>query len=92
MARQKPFLTLATRQKRLRFAEIYLHWTPDDWSRIVWTDERSFNIGGAHGTIWVTRKPGEEYLEDCLVPKFKKLGSLMVWGAIFWTKANGCMG
>ena len=49
---------------------------------MLWTDKSSFNIGGSRGTIWVTRRPDEEYLEDCLVPKFKKLGSLMVWGAI----------
>lgn len=35
------------------------------------------------GTVWVTRRPGEEYLEDCLVPKFPRLTTVMVWGAIY---------
>ncbi|KAG0128289.1 hypothetical protein HOY82DRAFT_489388, partial [Tuber indicum] len=30
----------------------------------------------------VTRKPGEEYDEYCLVLKFKKLTTVIVWGAI----------
>ena len=32
--------------------------------------------------MWVTRRPGEEYAEDCLIPKFRKLSLMMVWGAI----------
>ena len=49
------------------------------------------------GTVWVTRRPGEEYLEDCLVPKFPRLTTVMVWGAIYrdlkgplviWNTAN----
>ena len=26
---------------------------------------------------------GEEYLEDCLLPKFRKLETIMVWGCIY---------
>ena len=32
----------------------------------------------------VTRRLGEEYLEDCLVPRFARRTSIMVWGAIYW--------
>lgn len=43
------------------------------------------------------RMPGEEYLENCLISKFWKLGAIMVWTAIygnircprvFWDKGN----
>jgi len=49
---------------------------------VIWTDKSAFNVGGAHGRVWVTCRPGEEYGEDCLVPKFCKLSLVMVWGAI----------
>ena len=45
---------------------------------MIWTDEVTLNVGGAHGCIWVTRWSSEEYSEDCLVFKFKKLSLLMV--------------
>lgn len=54
-------------------------------------------MGGlsSSGQVWVTRQAGEEDIEDCLVPKFKKLETLMVWACfkgrhkgplIFWNK------
>jgi len=82
IARQKPFLTPAQKTKRFNWALEHAHWEVEEWRRVIWTDEAAFNVGGAHGCIWVTWWPGEEYAEDCLVPKFKKLSLLMVWGAI----------
>ena len=73
VACQKPFLSAINKEKHLQFAVNYLNWTVQDWARVLWTDESPFNIVGAHGTIWVTRKPGEEYIEECLVPKFRKV-------------------
>ena len=35
--------------------------------KVIWTDEASFNIGGARGRIWITRNTEEEYDEACLV-------------------------
>lgn len=64
---------------------------------MIWSDESAFNVGGlsSSGQVWVTRQAGEEDLEDCLVPKFKKLETILVWGCfkgwqkgplIFWDK------
>ena len=33
--------------------------------------------------MWVTRRPGEEYLEECLVPRFAKQTTVMIWGSIY---------
>ena len=49
-----------------------------DWSKVIWSDECAFNIGGAPGRVWVTRRVDEEFEESCLVPKFKKLESIKV--------------
>jgi len=57
-------------------------WTQADWHKVIWSDEAAFNMGGlsSSGKVWVTRQAGEEDLEDCLVPKFPKLKTIMVWG------------
>ena len=46
---------------------------------MIWSDECGFNVGGlsSSGRTWVTRMAGEEDLEDCLVPKFPKLKTIM---------------
>lgn len=46
VARQKPFLSAINKEKRFQFAVNYLNWTVQDWARVLWTDESSFNIGG----------------------------------------------
>ena len=37
-------------------------------------------MGGASGRVRVTRQVGKEFDESCLLPKFKKYESIMVWG------------
>ena len=51
-------------QKRVEWCQAHLHWTYDDWSHVIWTDESSFSTAGYHHRPWVIRKAGEEYLED----------------------------
>jgi len=53
-----------------------------DWRKVVFTDECSISAGGSHGNVWVTRKPGEEFLENCIAPKFSDYTAVMIWGAI----------
>lgn len=97
IARVKPFLTVKNKIARLAFAHLYRDWTQADWQKVVWTDECAFNVGGFSGNTWVTRLANEEYLEDCLLPKFRKLETIMVWGCIYnnekgplviWDKQN----
>ena len=41
-AAKKPLLTQAMRDKRWNFARAHLHWTPDDWRKVMFTDESTF--------------------------------------------------
>lgn len=97
IARVKPYLSISAKIKRFNWANELSDWSVADFRKVIWTDECAFNIGGFAGNTWVTRLPGEEYLEDCLVPKFRKLETIMVWGCIygnikgplvFWDKKN----
>jgi hypothetical protein len=50
---------------------------------VIWTDEVTFEVGKDSRNIWVTRRPGEEYLEKNLKPSFKSgRVSISAWDAI----------
>jgi hypothetical protein len=83
IARQKPYLTIAHKVKRLAFAKEHRHWTENDWKNVIWTDESSLELGKMSRQIRVWRKPHEVYASQCLAPTFKSgRSSVMVWGAI----------
>ena len=44
-ARKKLHLSQANNKKQLEFAKKKQHenWTPDDWGKIVWSDESNFD-------------------------------------------------
>jgi len=80
---KKPFLSKAHQRRRLEFALEHQHWTLDDWSRVVWSDESKINRMGSDGRAWVWKKPGSA-LKDQYVSGTVKFGggSLMVWGCM----------
>jgi transposase len=80
---KKPFLSRAHRRRRLEFALEHQHWTLEDWSRVVWSDETKINRMGSDGRAWVWKKPGSA-LKDQHISGTVKFGggSLMVWGCM----------
>ena len=66
------------------FAMAHIHWTVDDWKRVVYTDETKVNRLGSDGRKWVWKMPGEG-LSDRLVEGTVKFagGNLMFWGPMF---------
>ncbi|KAF0729887.1 hypothetical protein Ae201684P_014424 [Aphanomyces euteiches] len=81
--RKKPFISKVNRAKRLAYAKKYQHFTVDDWKRVLFTDESPSNLYGSNGRIFVWRKPGEEFVDQCLVPTYKSgRQTVMVWGSI----------
>lgn len=81
VAPKKPFLNDTHMNHRLAFAKKYRNWTVDDWKRVIWTDESSFELGKNSRRIRVWRKTHERYSAQCLAPTFKSgRTSVMVWG------------
>jgi len=78
VARKKPLLHQRQKGLRLAFALQHQHWTREDWRRVIWTDECYVWLSGTRGRTWVTWRPGEEYKEDCIAPKFAKKDSIMI--------------
>jgi transposase len=83
IAAKKPYLTQKHKLARLQWARDHQGWGKEDWFRIIWTDEASVEIGKDSRVPWVWRRPGERYLDKCLVPTFKSgRQSLMIWGCM----------
>jgi transposase len=87
VAARKPFLNDRHKAARLAFAKKYRSWTFDDWKKVIWTDESTFEIGKNSRHILVWRKNDERFKLDCLAPSFKSgRSSIMVWGAFTATQ------
>ena len=76
VARKVPYLTKQHKSDRRRWARQY---KAADWEKVIWSDECYVHLG----RIYVTRRPSEVLLEECLVPTFKQSSvRVMVWGCI----------
>ena len=77
---KKPYLRLANKGERLGLAKEQ-HWTEEDWKKVLWTDESTFEVFGSHRRTFVRRRTIEKMLEECLTPSVKHGGgNVMVWG------------
>lgn len=82
VAAKKPFLNRRHRAARLAFARAHRHWTVQDWERVIWTDESSFELGKQTRQVRVWRRVHEKFESECLAATHKSgRTSLMVWGA-----------
>lgn len=55
------------------------------------TDEAKITTG-YNRRVWVTRKPDEAFLEECLTARFRIYAGVMIWAAIWyggWTPLIG---
>jgi len=76
IARKKPFLSAKAKAVASNGRT-----DSGDWRKVVFADECSISAGRSHGG-GVTRKPGEEFLENRIAPKFSDYSAVMIWGAI----------
>ena len=80
---KKPLLSRAHGKAHLEFALEHQHWTLDDWSRVIWSDETKINRLGSDGRVWMWKRPGSALIDNHVngTVKFGG-GSLMVWGCM----------
>ncbi len=83
IAARKPLLRKANIKKRLQWAKAHVHWTLEQWYRVLWTDESKVELFGSKRQVFVRRRKGERFRSFCLVPTMKHGGgSIMIWAAI----------
>ncbi|RVE51166.1 hypothetical protein evm_004131 [Chilo suppressalis] len=78
---KKPRLTEAMKKKRLAWAREHRMNTVEDWSKVCFSDESTFEIL-ADKSNFVRRRPGEKYHPDCIVERVKHPVKIMVWSVI----------
>ncbi len=80
---KKPLLTDRHKKKRYEFAKKYRHWTFDDWSKVIWSDESKYNVFGSDGKEYCWKHKGEP-LKDQHIKGTIKFGGggIFVWGCM----------
>ena len=79
---RKPFIRDANLIKRTEWALRHYNWSMTAWSRVVFSDETSFEVRPIKRNMRVWRKNGERFNMNCIIPTFKSGYELVnVWGA-----------
>ena len=76
----KPLVLVKSREARIKLEKEHLNRTPEQWSKVLWSDESKLMIFGSSGIRYISRPPGERFN-----PKFQLTvvkhggGNIMVW-------------
>lgn len=82
----KPAIVAVNREGRVSFAEVFKHWSVEDWKRVVFTDESSFyNQRSCSRRIW--RRRGIEAAEEPVPTSYRRF-RINVWAAISYEKVE----
>jgi len=75
----KPLLTSKMKMKRLNFAKKYAHWTPEDWVKVMYSDESTFHC--VRNIRKMVRRPSGSNRFDTkyTAQTVKYLDSVMIW-------------
>ena len=78
----KPLLTRLHKSRRYVFARRYGQWTVDQWKRVIFSDEKMFQVRpGGKIRGWMPRSAGR-FASHYSIPSVAKPEGLMVWAAI----------
>lgn len=82
-ARKVPYLTKVHKKKRLQWAQDHQAWGMEEWGHVIWTDECYVMLGDKRGCVYVTRRPDEEFDDNCTIKTFTRSSvKVMVWACI----------
>lgn len=78
---RKPLLSLVNKVKRLHWAFLHRKWTVDQWKRVLWTDEKKFELFNTKRRTYCRRRKNEPLRDDTIQGTVKHGGgSAMFWG------------
>ena len=80
---QKPYFSKSNIAKRIIWASTHQHWTVQQWSNVVFTDDSSFTDRPTKNRLRVRRHRGQRLAARYIVPTFKSgFQTVSVW-AVF---------
>ena len=76
---KKPVITEKNRLARVRWAKEHQDWTPEQWGRVLWTDESPFQLRYRKARrVW--RRHGDRNAPVNFTPSMKHEAKINVWG------------
>lgn len=85
-----PNLSKLHKEERLKFAELNLEWGHPDWTRVIFSDEKKFNLDGPDGLSSYWRDLRKE--PDIFSKRQQGGGSVMVWACISYSGTLSMVG
>lgn len=86
---KKPDLPKPIRDARLSFARACCHWTVEDWTQVMWSDETKVQRLGSDGEQWVWVQPGQVLSGKAIKnTAHSGGGSIIIWGCFCWEGAG----
>ena len=84
LCKKRPLLTPKVAGKRYAWALAHEHWSFEEWTKIIWSDECSVERGTGRRREWCFRTPSQKWDKNMIQPYKKGHDfSIMVW-ACFW--------
>lgn len=81
-AAEKPFLREKNVMKRTLWGLMYMGWTMHEWSKVLVTDESTFNLKPVKHNVRCLRRKNERFEIECMKPTYSSgRKSINVWGA-----------
>ena len=74
-------LTDTMKRKRLDWCKEHRHWTAEDWSKVIFSDESSFELQPP-SSQFVPRNRGQAPTEDHFLQAFRHPIKVMLWSCI----------
>ena len=76
---RKPLISKKNQMARVKFAKEHLDWTKQDWNKVLWSDERKYNLFSSDGIKYVRCPKNKREDPRYTVPFVKhRGGSVMV--------------
>ena len=83
-AAKKLILTATMKKKRLNFRQKYRHWKAAEWRKVMFSNESTFTMVREVPKMVRRMSDASRYDPKFTVKTTKNLGSVIVWGSVYW--------
>lgn len=91
VCRKKPFVSKSNRLRRIMFARNHKNWGFKEWSKVIWTDETTFELVRTRGKTFYYVNQSSPSDPIRRFTKQQGGGKIMLWGCFKGTKIGRCV-